>query len=147
MKVILFISIIGCNVFYLFMFCQHKSSHVLYLRFPKDAKKYTTQELVSYDRKTKERTYRIETLYHFPCKSVIGDFRFITVNQAKSKYVTDNFIKNINIKDCRWIESYKGIGLNQYNQNSEFSAIYIVEKNSIGRSKLIEIKPELAEYN
>jgi hypothetical protein len=120
---------------------------VLYLRFPEDAKKYITQQLVSYDKETKERTYRTETLYHFPCKSVIGDFRFITVSQAKSKYVTDKFIKNINIKDCRWIESYKGIGLNQYNQNSEFSAIYIVEKNPIGRSKLIEIKPELAEYN
>lgn len=142
-------SLIAIGSLLMLMANQPKAKqHVLYLLFPTDGSKYTTQELVSYDRRTKERRYKPETVYHFPCKSVIGDFRFITIDQTNSRYVTDTFIKKVNVRDCRWVKAYAGSSLNQYRQNSEFSRIYVVEEELVnGKHKVLEVKPEIGEYN
>lgn len=130
------------------VFGQHESigPKPLYLFFPDGGKKQIRQFVSSIDRVNKKVTaYDTATLYYFPCKTSQGDYRFTSINH-KVQRKPIRFLRNLSIKNCDWLERYKGTGLNGYDQKSEFKPIFIVEKlPNTNEITITQVTPDFAE--
>ena len=91
--------------------------------------------------------YGKQMIYVFPCKSRRGDHRFVSDN-SDFEIKSVAYLKKIIVKDCDWVIQYNGTGLNGYDQRSEFSEMYIVERTAdVNQIKIIKVSPDLAEID